>query len=231
MGITDFSISGGVSGTVSLIKSGTNYVYSSGDTYTLTVQVSGYVTLDILGIDFGASVTLGGQAVIGGSSTTLSLYASGTVTILGISFTEGGTVASVSIPSTIFEGPPPPDLAQNNNGVLSLNVGSSAGNRNVDSSNTNESYVLTDLGGGQVQVQATFPGDGTTYTETYSGVTSVSANFGGDDANLTLAPGFSLPTTASSSTGNVTLTFGRYGSGYLEFRLNRQPHHRRRIGQ
>ena len=60
-GISGFSISGKVSGTVSLTKSGTNYVYRPSDTYTLTVEISGRVNLTIIGISIGASVTLGGR--------------------------------------------------------------------------------------------------------------------------------------------------------------------------
>jgi hypothetical protein len=209
-GVSGFSISGSVNGEVSLIKSGTNYVYSPTDTYTFTIQVTGSVTLDIIGIDIGASLTLGGSAVFGGSTTKLTLYVSGSVS-LGIfgTYTAGPyDIADITIPASIFPaGKAPPDLATLNNGVLSLNVGPTAHLRtNHNPTSTNASYVLTDLGGNVVQVAAFGA------TETYSGVNSVSADFGGDTDTLTLTSGFSLPLTASSPSGNNTVASAGSGS-------------------
>src|SRR5262249_1122912 len=155
--------------TVSLTKSGTNYVYNAGDTYTLTVQVGGGVDLTIFGIDTGTiSATLGGSAVFGPNNTVLTLYAQGCVAPLGCA---AATIPSVTIPARIFP-QAPPALATVIGGVLTLNVGSRANQRGISNDVIDESYKLTDLGSGQVKVEAFG------LTQTYSGVSSVQGDFG-----------------------------------------------------
>ncbi len=234
LGVSGFSISGGVTGTISLIKTeGQSYVYSPQDQYTFTISVGGYVTLDIIGIDFGVSLTLSGTAVqLCGSTTTLSLVASGSVTILGITFHKSATIATISIPSSIFSGSPPPYLGTpntsnisgvNSSGNLALNVGPGSSGAPDDEERNgaqgqsgNYTYELTDLGGGQVQVVMINNITGTTYTETDSGVTSVTANLGTDsNVTLVLEPGFALPVYGASSGNDVTVV--NYGSGAINW--------------
>src|SRR5262249_25187154 len=118
LGITGFGIAGDLSGHVSLTKSGTNFVYNAGDVYTLDVSATGSATLTVFGIPIGPiTVTVGGKAAFGPGSTTLSLYASGCVPVLGC---NGGTIASITIPASIFP-TPPPALATLSGGVLQLN--------------------------------------------------------------------------------------------------------------
>ncbi|MEA3510650.1 MAG: hypothetical protein U9R51_04365, partial [Actinomycetota bacterium] len=209
-GISGFSIEGRVDGTVSLIKSGTNYVYSPSDVYTLTVEVSGSVTLTIAGIDIGASVTLGGSAAFSSSGAVLELYAEGCVDLWIDEVCAGGTVASIAIPATIFP-EPPPDLAtpRGATGILDLNVGARVTERNVAKTTTAESYQLTDLGGGSVRVEAFG------YTEVYTGITSIHGDFGGDDDTLMLTSGFALPVTALG--GDDDDVFSTGGTGTVHF--------------
>ncbi|WP_217312837.1 DUF4347 domain-containing protein [Richelia sinica] len=207
-GIPGFSISGQVGGTISLIKSGTNYVYNPDDTYTLTVLVSGDVTLEIIGIPLGAGVTLGGSATFGPDQTILTLYAEGRVRVLFWEVKAGGTIATIAIPGSIFP-QLPPQLASVNDGVLSLNVGDKASNRNVGRAITAEDYRLTDYGGGAVLVEAFGR------AEVYQGVTRVEADFGDDDDSLTLTAGFGIDVNAQggsdddilASAGNGKVTF------------------------
>lgn len=217
-GIDGFSISGYVRGTVSLIKSGTNYVYNPGDSYTLTVLFTGGVRLEIIGIPLGARVTLGGSAVFGSSTTTLSLYAEGCVETIFGDICAGGTIATIAIPGSIFPEPPPLLASVDSNGVMMLNVGNRASNRNVSKDVIAEDYRLTDYGGGRVLVEAFGK------AEVYSGVARVEADFGTGNDSLTLTSGFGLAVNASggsgndvlSSTGNANVTFnGNEGNDIL----------------
>ncbi|MDA1013526.1 MAG: hypothetical protein O3A00_03615, partial [Planctomycetota bacterium] len=207
-GVTGFSISGRVDGTVSLIKSGTNYKYEHGDTYTLTVQVTGSVRLTIVGIGIGASVTLGGTAVFGSSTTQLKLYARGCVDLWITKACGGGTIATITIPGSIFPSPPP-RLATLDGGKLELNVGDDKDRRTVAKTVTAEEYQLTDLGGGKVMV------DAFGYSEVFEGVTLITGDFGSDNDTLTLTSGFSVPVVASGGSGNDKFTSD--GSGSVEF--------------
>ena len=204
-GVSGFSISGGVSGTVSLTKSGANYVYNPGDTYTLSVRITGSVTLTIIGIDIGASVTLGGTAVFSANGTVIRLYARGCVSFGW--FGEacgGGTIASIAIPGSIFP-ELPPELAEVTGRVLTLNTGERRNRRNVATSTTAETYQLTDLGGGKVRVEAFG------YTEIYEGVDSVAGHLGSDDDVLTLTNGFALPVDIEGGDGKDRLSTAGYG--------------------
>ena len=122
-GIAGLSIDGNLSGELSLTKSGTNYVYRSSDTYTLNAQLSGNVEATIHGYGFGLGLTIGGTAVMGSGSTTLSLYASACYSTWIHDFTAGGTIATITIPASILP-PVPPRLASlDDTGKLQLNVG------------------------------------------------------------------------------------------------------------
>ena len=204
-GIDGFKISGGVSGTVKLEKSGTNFVFSNSDVYTLTVLVSGDVTLTIIGIDIGASVTLGGSAAFSSDGTVLKLHAEGCVDLWLDEVCAGGTIAEIAIPASIFPEPPPNLATIVNTDELRLNVGANRGSRNVATTTTAESYQLTDLGGGRVRVEAFG------YTEIYTGVSSVTADFGSDNDILILTDGFNLMTTANGEAGNDILTTSGLG--------------------
>ena len=199
-GIDGFKIKGGVTGTVSLIKSGTNYVFSPSDTYTLTVEVSGDVTLTIIGIDISVSATLGGSAVFSDDGTVLTLHAEGCVDLWLDEVCAGGDIAQIAIPASIFPEDPPNLATIVNTDQLRLNVGSNSGSRNVATSTTAEFYQLTDLGNGRVRVEAFG------YTEIYSGVSTVTASFGSDNDTLILTDGFNIPVTANGNAGNDILT-------------------------
>ena len=201
-GIDGFSISGFVSGTVSLSKTGTPYQYSNSDKYTLTAQVSGGVTLTIIGIHISIRATLGGSAEFSSNGTVLKLYAKGCVSfgIFGHAC-AGGTIASIAIPASIFPTRPPTLATVDDQGKLLLNVGTRSVERTVANDQTAEAYQLTDMGGGKVKVEAFG------YTEIYEGVTGgVLADFGSDNDTLTLTRGFKIPVTAHGGDGNDKLT-------------------------
>jgi len=86
------------------------------------------------------------------------------------------------------------------NGNLQLNVGKRSNLRNVANDQINESYQLTDMGGGKVLVEAFGR------SEIDTGVTSVAADFGNGNDTLTLTKGFNIPVTAHAGDGNDIFT-------------------------
>ena len=156
-----------------------------------------------------ARATLGGEARFTPFNTVLRLYAEGCVSfgIFGDAC-AGGTVASIAIPSSIFP-EPPPTLATVSGGTLLLNVGPRRNERKVATRETAESYRLTDLGAGRVRVEAFG------YTEVFSGVNSIAADFGDNHDTLTLANGFGIPINAKGGSGNDNLSTA--GTGVVQF--------------
>ncbi|MGB0600229.1 MAG: hypothetical protein ACPGLY_26425, partial [Rubripirellula sp.] len=192
-----FGIDGDVNGKVSLAKSGTNFFHQPGDTYTLTVEVSGGVTLTIIGIPIGASVTLGSSAELGSSTTSFSLDAKGCVDLLGC---RSGTVATVTIPGSIFNGPAPVIAGLNEHNHLNLYVGSQKDKRTVGEDRDDEDYVLTDLGDNRVRVEAFG------VRHEFTGVTGINnTDFGGGDDSLTLLDWDHFGGTVSGGEGNDEL--------------------------
>ena len=88
-------------------------------------------------------------------------------------------------------------------------MGDRRSQRSVATTTTAELYQLTDLGGGRVRVEAFG------YTEVYSGVSSVSGDFGSDADTLVLVSGFVLPVTAYGRDGNDN--FSTAGTGSVNF--------------
>src|SRR5262249_44029281 len=104
-------------------------------------------------------------------------------------------------------------LATLSNGVLLLNVGPRASQRGVASTVTDEAYTLTDQGNGSVKVDATLGGK--PYSQTFTGVSSISGDFGTGTDSLTLAQGtsgFNLPVNVKGETGDK-LTVNATGNG------------------
>jgi hypothetical protein len=198
-------------GVVSLTKSGTNYVYSPDDIYTLRVEASGGAKLMIAGLGLGASVTLGGTATLGAGTASIALYAEGCVDLLLTEVCAGGTIASVTVPASIFPGGSPPVLAGMNGDQLVLYAGTSSSQRTVAVDDQDEHYVLSRRGANGVRVEAFG------ITQDFENVGSIATvDFAAGNDSLTLASGFHLDVTADGGAGDDRLW--SYGDGVVTFR-------------
>ncbi len=87
------------------------------------------------------------------------------------------TLFNITLPGSISTTPlPPPQLATANGGVLTLNVGALANNRNFSNTTTSEDYTITVDNAGNVTVSAF----GFRVTETFTGITEIRGDFGSD---------------------------------------------------
>ena len=107
-------------------------------------------------------------------------------------------IATFSLPGTVANVVTPPNLASQSGGVLTLNVGSRASSRNVSQTSTDESYEISSAGGSSVKITAFG------VNQIFSGVSSITGNFGGGRDVLILDPGMILPVSVGGA-GNATV--------------------------
>ncbi|HEY2543152.1 MAG TPA: hypothetical protein VGH92_08870, partial [Gaiellaceae bacterium] len=107
-------------------------------------------------------------------------------------------IATFSLPGSLANVVTPPTLATLSGGVLTLNVGSRGSLRNVSPTVTDETYEISSTGPGAVKVTAF----GT--NQTFSGVSSITGDFGAGHDALILDAGMVLPVTVRGA-GNATV--------------------------
>ena len=123
-------------------------------------------------------------------------------------------LATIQLPgSLVNSAPPPPNLASVSGGVLTLNVGSRAALRNVLPTNQDESYTISHAGGsaGNETIVVTAFG----VSETYTGVSFVSADFGDGNDTFVVSPGVTAGALVYGGAGNDTLGYSGTGSATL----------------
>ena len=111
-------------------------------------------------------------------------------------------IATFSLPGGLTNVVAPPNLATQTGGVLTLNVGSRAVDRNVSQSSTNEDYEISSAGSGAVKITAF----GT--NQTFTGVTSITGNFGSGIDALILDPGMVMPVSVGGSGNAIVVGAG-----------------------
>ncbi|MDE3024064.1 MAG: calcium-binding protein, partial [Acidobacteriota bacterium] len=116
-------------------------------------------------------------------------------------------IATFSLPGSLANVVAPPNLATQSGSVLTLNVGSRASNRNVSPTQTNETYEISSAGAGSVKITAF----GT--NQTFSGVSSITGNFGGGTDELILDPGMVMPVTVAGAGNTIVVGAGTNLSG------------------
>ncbi len=123
-------------------------------------------------------------------------------------------LATIQLPSSLANSaPPPPNLADLSGGVLTLNVGSRAALRGVQPGNLDENFSISHVSGtaGNETLIVTAFG----VSETYTGVSSISADFGNGNDIFVAAPGVLVSATIYGGAGNDTLVYSGSGSGAL----------------
>ncbi len=123
-------------------------------------------------------------------------------------------LATIQLPgSLVNSAPPPPNLASLSGGLLTLNVGSRAGLRNVLPTNQDESYSIAHVSGtaGSETLIVTAFG----VSETYTGVSLISGDFGDGNDTLVVSPGVLVSATIYGGAGNDNLNYSGSGSATL----------------
>jgi Ca2+-binding RTX toxin-like protein len=124
-------------------------------------------------------------------------------------------LATIQLPgSLVNSAPPPPNLASLSGGLLTLNVGSRAGLRNVLPTNHDESYSIAHVSGtaGSETLIVTAFG----VSETYTGVSLISGDFGDGNDTLVVSPGVLVSATIYGGAGNDNLNYSGSGSATLD---------------
>jgi len=120
-------------------------------------------------------------------------------------------LATIQLPGDLQNSTPPaPKLADLSGGVLTLNVGSRAALRTVQPGNQDENYSISHVSGsaGIETVIVTAFG----VSETYAGVSSISADFGDGNDTFLVNPGVLAGATIYGGAGNDNLAYS--GSGF-----------------
>ena len=123
-------------------------------------------------------------------------------------------LATIQLPAVLENTtPPPPNLATLDGGLLTLNVGSRANLRNVQTGNITEIYTITHVGGNTSGETVTVTAFGV--SETFYGVTSISGSFGSGNDILTVGSNVLVYTYANGGSGSDRLSYSGKGTATL----------------
>jgi Ca2+-binding RTX toxin-like protein len=213
LGIDGFGIEGNISAGASLIivdRDGDG-TFGEPNEYRLTFYVSGGVDVEAFGFDVaGADITASAKGFLG-ESVTINVEV-----CVDLLFDEACTdfdLFDIQLPATIFpQGPPKLAEFPVGSSVLELNVGANANRRRGDLQGyTAESYRLTQLAPGEVKVELLDASGRVVAWEVFSGVTSITGNFGSENDTFVFLSGATIPVTISGGIGHDVLSY--LGSG------------------
>ncbi len=176
---------------------------------TFVVALDGRVAVKIIGITLaGVGVGVEAAGVLGG---LVQVRATFTVETIFGDISRTVTIATFQLPTSLVNGrPKPPVLATVDPAdatVLLLNVGDRAGNREVRPLEEDEDYTITQSGG--VVTVSAFG-----WTESFTGITHISGDFGSGRDSLTVFPSVTASVTATGGAGDDRLAHA--GSGVAD---------------